>query len=271
MTKPMMIGVLGPTGRMGQMLVQQALTTADTHLAGGCERPRHPSVGRDIGLAAGLEPVGISITDDPSMLFSVSDAVLEFTHADSAPAYAKLAAEKKKILITGTTGLSREQQAVIEEAAKQVAVVQAMNFSLGLNVLLSLVEKTARQLDIGYDIEILEFHHNNKLDAPSGTAFALGRAAAAGRGVALDDVAVWGRKGQVGARRPGDIGYAVLRGGDIIGDHQVMFAGEGEMIELSHRSTSRHIYALGALRAALWARGKPPGLYGMRDVLGLSG
>ena len=271
MLQPLKIGILGVGGRMGQMLVQQSLATADTHLVGGTERAKSPNVGRDIGLACGLEPVGVSIGDDAEALVKIADALTDFTTPEAAATHAALAAKHKKIFITGTTGLTPEQQAAIAAAAKETVIIQSMNFSLGLNLLLSLVEQAAKKLDIGYDVEILEFHHNLKVDAPSGTAHALGQAVAAGRGVRFEDVALFSRKGQVGARKPGDIGIAALRGGDMIGDHHVYFAGEGEVIELAHRSTSRHIYALGVLHAALWARGKAAGLYSMRDVLGIKG
>jgi 4-hydroxy-tetrahydrodipicolinate reductase len=204
-------------------------------------------------------------------LFTQADAVLEFTSPAATVQHAELAAKKKKIHVIGTTGFEPPQLAALHRAGKQTVIVQAPNMSVGLNLLLRMVEQMAHALDADWDIEILEMHHRNKVDAPSGTALALGRAAAAGRGADLDHVAKRVRDGITGARRRGDIGFAVLRGGDVVSDHRVIFASEGERVELTHIATSREIYARGALRAALWAQGKPPGLYSMVDVLGLAG
>jgi 4-hydroxy-tetrahydrodipicolinate reductase len=173
--------------------------------------------------------------------------------------------------VVGTTGLKPEHEAALDEAAAKVAVVQAANMSVGVNLMLGLARQVAAILDDGFDIEIVEMHHRHKVDAPSGTALALGKAAAAGRGVALDDVAVRARDGMIGPRPKGQIGFATLRGGDVVGEHTVVFAGEGERIELTHKASSRAIFARGAVRAALWTQGRPPGRYSMRDVLGLTG
>jgi 4-hydroxy-tetrahydrodipicolinate reductase len=196
--------------------------------------------------------------------------VLDFTSPEAAVAHAALAARTGTILVTGTTGLTSAQQAKIRAAAKKVAVVQAPNFSIGVNLALALVEQTAQVLDDGYDIEIVEMHHRHKVDAPSGTALGLGRAAARGRGVTLEKMSERGRDGITGARRTGTVGFASLRGGDVVGDHTVIFAGPGERVEITHKAGGREVFALGAVRAALWGKGRKPGLYSMADVLGFT-
>jgi 4-hydroxy-tetrahydrodipicolinate reductase len=264
------VGIIGCAGRMGQMLVRTVAVSDRCLVVGGSERPGAAVIGKDIGLVAGIDPLGVSITGDAADLFGQADAVLEFTSPAATVQHAELAAKKKTIHVIGTTGFEPPQLAVLNRAAKQAAIVLAPNMSLGVNLLLRLVERVAQALDADWDIEVLEMHHRAKVDAPSGTALALGRAAAAGRGVDLDAVAKRARDGVTGARRRGDIGFAVLRGGDVVGDHKVVFASEGERLELAHIATSREIYARGAVRAALWAQGRPPGLYSMADVLGLS-
>ena len=265
------IGIVGCAGRMGQMLVRTVAASDRCLVVGGSEQPRSAAVGRDLGLVAGIDALGVSVTADPADLFAQADAVLEFTSPAATIQHAELAAKKKKIHVIGTTGFEPPQMAVLHRAAKQTAIMLAPNMSVGLNLLLRMVEQMAHALDTDWDIEILEMHHRNKVDAPSGTALALGRAAAAGRGADLDHVAKRVRDGITGARRRGDIGFAVLRGGDVVSDHRIIFASEGERVELTHIATSREIYARGALRAALWAQGRPPGLYSMADVLGLTG
>jgi 4-hydroxy-tetrahydrodipicolinate reductase len=265
----MRIGIVGCAGRMGRMLVAQVASTPDCTVAGGTARPGSSAVGRDVGVVAGLEPLGVTVGDDPVGLFADADAVIDFTTPEATVRHAALAAQAKRILVIGTTGLGPADREAIARAAHHAPIVQAPNMSLGVNLLTALVERVARTLGTDFDIEIVEMHHRRKVDAPSGTALALGQAAAAGRGVELDAVAVRARDGHTGARREGDIGFAVLRGGDVVGDHVVTFAGEGERIELGHRASSRAIYAVGAVRAALWARTQPPGLYSMRDVLGI--
>jgi 4-hydroxy-tetrahydrodipicolinate reductase len=256
---------------MGQMLVRTVAASDRCLVVGGSEQPRAAAVGRDLGLVAGIDALGVSVTDDPADLFSQADAVLEFTSPAATIQHVELAAKKKKIHIIGTTGFEPPQLAALNRAGKQTAIVVAPNMSVGLNLLLRMVEQMGRALDPDWDIEILEMHHRHKVDAPSGTALALGRAAAAGRGADLEHVAKRVRDGITGARKRGDIGFAVLRGGDVVSDHRIIFASEGERVELTHIATSREIYARGALRAALWAQGKPPGLYSMADVLGLTG
>ncbi|MEO5373885.1 MAG: 4-hydroxy-tetrahydrodipicolinate reductase [Alphaproteobacteria bacterium] len=265
----MRIGIVGCGGRMGGMLVAQVLNTGDCALAGGTERPGCDAVGLDVGTVAGRAPVGLMVGADARALFEASEAVIDFTSPKATVAHAALAAETGTALVIGTTGLEPPQQAVIAAAALRTVIVQAPNMSIGVNLLFSLVEQVAKILDENYDIEIVEMHHRHKVDAPSGTALGLGRAAALGRGVDLDTVAERVRDGNTGPRRRGDIGFATLRGGDVTGEHTVIFATPGERVELTHKASSRAIFAQGAVRAALWSKGRPPGLYSMRDVLGL--
>ncbi len=253
---------------MGRMLIAEVLGTAGAELAGGVE-PTGPAVGQDLGTLVGAKPLRIAVGTDTRALFAASDAVIDFTVPAATKAHADLAASMGKALIIGTTGLNDDVKAAIAAAAKKVAIVLAPNFSVGVNVLLALTEKLAATLGTDYDIDILEMHHRHKVDAPSGTALGLGEAAAKGRAVSLKDVARTTRDGQVGARPAGEIGFATLRGGDVVGDHTVMFATNGERVELTHKASSREVFAKGAVRAALWTAGKKPGLYSMRDVLGL--
>ncbi|WP_207455769.1 4-hydroxy-tetrahydrodipicolinate reductase [Azospirillum sp. SYSU D00513] len=265
----MKIGVVGCAGRMGQMLVREIAATPGCTLAGGTERVGGPALGRDIGELAGLDPLGVTAIDDPALLFAEADAVIDFTSPAATERHAALAAQAQTVLVVGTTGLNPAQQASLVQAASHTPIIQSPNMSVGVNLLMALVEQVARTLGEDYDIDVLEMHHRHKVDAPSGTALGLGHAAAAGRGVALEDVWRKSRDGHTGPRPAGEIGFATLRGGDVIGDHTVMFAGDGERIELTHKASGRGIYAKGAVRAALWARDKTPGLYSMRDVLGL--
>lgn len=265
----MRIGVVGCGGRMGQMLVREIVATPGATLAGGTERPESPGVGRDVAVLAGLEAAGVVAVADPAELFAHADAVIDFTAPEATRLHADLAAQSETVLVIGTTGLNAEQQASIARAATHTPIIQAPNMSVGVNLLMALTEQVARTLDIDYDIEIVEMHHRHKVDAPSGTALGLGRAAAAGRGVPLDSVWCKSRDGHTGARPAGEIGFATLRGGDVVGDHTVVFAADGERIELTHKASSRGVFAKGAVRAALWAADKGPGLYSMRDVLGL--
>lgn len=240
----MKIGILGIQGRMGQMIAQAIDSGA--HKA---------SIGAEMGRDGNKEAA-----------FAACDVMIDFTTPEAAVAHAKIAAQMGKPLVTGTTGLSVEQQVALGKSARTAPILHAANMSLGVNLLLSLVERAAEKLGAEFDIEIFEAHHRNKIDAPSGTALALGTAAAKGRGVALDDVQAIDRQGK---RKPGDIGFSVFRGGDVVGEHTVTFAGAGERIELAHKATDRMIFAHGAVKAALWLKDKPPGLYSMRDVLGL--
>jgi 4-hydroxy-tetrahydrodipicolinate reductase len=263
------IGIVGAAGRMGRMLIEEIVGTPGAALAAASESPGHATLGSDAGVVAGVKPLGIRIVPDPKVVFEIADAVIDFTVPKASVAHAGLAAAQRKALVIGTTGLGAEDAAALRQAAERTPIVWAPNMSLGVNLLIALTERVARALGPDYDIEILEMHHKHKVDAPSGTALGLGRAAAAGRGIALDANAVKSRDGHTGPRKSGAIGFATLRGGDVVGDHRVIFAGEGERLELVHRATSRRIYSRGAVRAALWAGARPPGLYDMADVLGL--
>ncbi|MCR6629592.1 MAG: 4-hydroxy-tetrahydrodipicolinate reductase [Magnetospirillum sp.] len=265
----MKIGIVGCGGRMGRMLVNAVLDAEGCALAGGTERPGGDAVGRDIGELLGRGALGVQVVDDARTLFDVADAVIDFTAPAATVQHAAFAAETGTVLIVGTTGLSKEDEAALRAAGDRIPVVYAPNFSVGVNLLMALTERAAAILGDDYDIEIVEMHHRHKVDAPSGTALGLGRAAAAGRQVALDHVWCKARDGHTGARPKGEIGFATLRGGDVVGDHTVMYATEGERVELTHKASSRAVFAKGAVRAALWAKGRPAGLYSMRDVLGL--
>ena len=264
----MKIGIVGAAGRMGRMLVAAVQAADGAKVAGGTEFASHPNMGEDLGLLAGGEAAGVELTTDPRALFDACDAVIDFTVPTATAAHAALAAETGTVLVVGTTGMDDAQQGAVDEAAEKAPVVQAANFSVGINVLLGLVEKTASILPDAYDIEIVEMHHHHKVDAPSGTALALGEAVAAGRDVNLNDVACKARDGIIGARPKGEIGFATLRGGDVVGDHTTMFAGPGERLEITHKASSREVFANGAVRAAMWACRQQPGKYTMKDVLG---
>jgi 4-hydroxy-tetrahydrodipicolinate reductase len=263
------IGVTGAAGRMGRMLVREIVAREGCALAGASERAGHPALGQDAGEVAGIGALGLPIRSDNRALFDASDAVIDFTAPSGSLANAREAARAGRVLVIGTTGFSTEDDGAIAEAARHATIVKAPNMSLVVNLLFALAEQVAERLGPEFDAEILEIHHRHKVDAPSGTALALGEAVARGRKIDLARMAERGRDGHTGARRVGAIGFASLRAGNEVGDHTVMFVGESERLELTHKAASRQIYASGAVRAALWARGKPPGLYGMRDVLGL--
>ena len=263
------IGVIGCGGRMGRMLIADIVASEGCGLSGGLARSGSASLGQDLGELAGIGRIGLAAAADARQLLRDSDVAIDFTTPEATATHAALAAELGRPIVIGTTGLSGDQETVIRRAAERVPVVWAANTSLGINLLLGLVAQVAERLGPDWDIEIMEMHHKGKVDAPSGTALALGRAAAQARRVSLDEVAVRGRDGITGPRPPGAIGFAALRGGDAVGDHHVIFAGAGERLELTHRATNRAIYAKGAVRAALWLKDRPAGLYGMKDVLGL--
>lgn len=265
----MKIGIVGCAGRMGRMLIKQITDTDGCAVCGGTEPKGSPFLGQDVGKQAGLETFGFPVTESAEELFDIADAVIDFTSPIASLKHAQMAAKTGKIHVIGTTGISNEEQVKITEAGSQAVIVQGANMSLGVNLLAQLTKKIAAILDDDFDVEILEMHHHHKVDAPSGTALLLGKAAAEGRGVDHDSVADRGRDGITGARKKGDIGYAVLRGGNVVGDHSVMFAAENEIIEVTHKAGDRSIFARGAVRAALWARYKPAGNYDMMDVLGL--
>lgn len=265
------IGITGCAGRMGTTLAREIASSAGCKLVAGSEWSGHPAIGSDLGLLAGLAANGVIVTADAATLFAAADVVLDYTAPEASVRHATLAADMGKALVVGTTGLTADHLTKLEKAATRAVIVQAANTSVGVNVLLGIAKKVAQILDPAYDIEIVEMHHRHKLDAPSGTALALGRAVAAGRGVDLDASAVRGRDGMTGARKTGTIGFAALRGGDVVGDHTVVFAADGERIELTHKASSRQVFARGAVRAALWTRGRKAGrLFSMADVLDLA-
>ncbi|EAQ03806.1 dihydrodipicolinate reductase [Pseudooceanicola batsensis HTCC2597] len=263
------IVVTGASGRMGQMLIETVRQSDRARLAGAVERQGHDWIGQDLGTCLGTGELGVTVTDDPARAFDGAQAVLDFTAPAATVAFARTAARAGAAHVIGTTGFGDEDLVAIADAAKETAIVRAGNMSLGVNLLTMLVRKVAAALDEDYDIEVVEAHHNRKVDAPSGTALMLGEAAAGGRGVDLSEVSDRGRDGITGARRKGDIGFAVIRGGGIVGEHEVIFAGPGERITLRHVADDRALFARGALRAALWAQGREPGEYSMLDVLGL--
>jgi 4-hydroxy-tetrahydrodipicolinate reductase len=265
----MKIAIVGAAGRMGQMLIREIARTEGCSLAAASEAAGSKAIGRDAGELAGIEATGVKITADSAAAIAVAEAVIDFTVPAATVAHARIAADRGVSMVIGTTGLDAQQTAAVHDCARRIPILWAANMSMGINILMALVEKTASLLDPGYDIEVLEMHHRHKIDAPSGTALALGRSAAAGRKVRLEDVWRKSRDGHTGARPAGEIGFATLRGGEEVGVHTVMFAAAGERLELSHRAFSRETYASGAVRGALWLKGKKPGLYGMKDVLGL--
>lgn len=270
MDKPMRLVVTGVSGRMGQMLVQTIAGSDRAVLSGALERSGHDWVGRDLGGAMGGAQTGVTVTDDAATALQGADAMIDFTAPAATIAFAQAAARAGVAHVIGTTGMTGPEIAQLEEPSRQTVIVRAGNMSLGVNLLVQLTKKVAAALDEDYDIEVIEAHHNQKVDAPSGTALMLGEAAAEGRGVKLEDMSDRARDGITGAREKGRIGFAAIRGGDIIGEHDVMFAAAGERIILRHVASDRSVFARGALKAALWTAGKAPGAYDMCDVLGLS-
>ena len=266
----MRLVVVGAGGRMGRMLIRAVAETEGCTLAGAIERKGSDAIGKDAGLLAGTGLLDVDVTDDPLPVFAQADGVLDFTAPAATVEFAALAAQARIVHVIGTTGLQEADFAKLEAAARHARIIQSSNMSLGVNLLAGLVRKVAATLGEDYDIEILEMHHRMKVDAPSGTALLLGEAAAQGRKVSLKERSVRSRDGHTGARKSGDIGFATLRGGTVVGEHTVMFAGAGERLELSHRAEDRSIYARGAVRAALWGFDKKPGYYSMADVLGLA-
>ena len=260
------IVVAGASGRMGRALVREISQGQGVTLVGALEAEGHPDLGMDSGSLAGLQPNGIKLTADPLPLLAEAEAVIDFTHPMVSTMLADLAAQARIVHVIGTTGFSPADDKRIEAAARHAVIVKSGNMSLGVTLLAALVAQAAKALP-GYDVEILEMHHKLKVDAPSGTALLLGEAAARGRGVALG--AIRRRDGNNGARQDGSIGFASLRGGSVVGEHDVILAGAGERITLSHTAEDRSIFARGAVQAARWGHGKKPGLYGMTDVLGL--
>lgn len=266
----MNIVVTGAAGRMGRTLIATLATTPGATLSAALEREGSPFMGMDAGVLAGLEANGIAVTADAVGAIANADAIVDFTSPDATVAFSVLAAQARAVHIVGTTGLQPSHMEALSAAARHTVVMQSGNMSLGVNLLAVLVEQAAKSLAAsGWDIEISEMHHKHKVDAPSGTALMLGQAAANGREIDLATKSVRARDGHTGARPEGTIGFATLRGGSVVGEHSVLFAGEGETVELSHRAIDRSIFARGAVHAALWSKDKKPGLYTMRDVLGL--
>lgn len=263
------IAVVGASGRMGRALIEAVLATEGATLSGAVEREGADALGEDAGALVGHKPIGLALSDDPLPVFAASDAVLDFTAPAATLHYAELAAQARIVHVIGTTGMSEGDEAPLDAAARHAVVIKSGNMSLGVNLLAVLVEQAAAALPVGFDIEIAEMHHKAKVDAPSGTALMLGEAAASTRGLSLPEAGIFTRHGQTGPRPEGSIGFATLRGGSVVGDHSVLFAGPAERITLSHHAEDRSLFARGAVQAALWGHGKKPGRYTMRDVLGL--
>ena len=266
----MKLVVVGAAGRMGQTLIRLINEIDGVTLHAAIERSGSPFVGRDAGELAGLGPNGVIIGDDPLAAFLHAEGVLDFTSPVASVEFAGLAAQARIVHVVGTTGCSPDDDAKIAAASRHARIVKSGNMGLGVNLLSVLVEQAARALNPDdWDIEILEVHHKRKVDAPSGTALLLGEAAAKGRGIDLASRSVRVRDGHTGPRETGTVGFATLRGGSVVGEHSVIFAGEGELVTMSHSAGDRSIFGRGAIKAALWARDKKPGLYSMLDVLGL--
>ena len=266
----MKLVVVGAAGRMGRTLVRIIAETQGAVLAGAIEREDSPHLGQDAGVLAGTGPNGVMVSSDTLPVFAKADGVLDFTTPSATLHFAELAAQARIVHVIGTTGCTPADDARLAAAGRHAVVVKSGNMSLGVNLLAQLVREAARALGPEYDVEILEMHHRMKVDAPSGTALLLGKAAAEGRRVDLAEHSVRVRDGNTGPRHMGDIGFATLRGGSVVGDHTVILAGPYERIELTHRAEDRSIFARGAVKAALWGMGRKPGLYSMADVLGLA-
>jgi len=263
------IAILGAAGRMGRALIATIAAMPGASLSAAIDRAEAAELGLDAGALAGLAPLGVTVTSNLAAALAMSDVLIDFTRPEGTLAALAACCAAGKPIVIGTTGFTPEQKALIAEASGEIAVCQAANFSVGVNVLLKLVEDAARTLGDAYDVEIVEAHHRHKVDAPSGTALALGEAAAVGLQRNLREVAIYGREGHTGARQTETIGFATVRGGDVIGDHTVMYLGDGERVELTHKASSRGNFAGGAVRAALWLADRPAGSYSMRDVLAL--
>lgn len=261
------IAVLGAAGRMGRAVIQAA-ATAGLPLGAAFERAGTAELQRDAGELAGLEAAGVRIGSDVRAALADFDVLVDFTRPEGTLAALEACVEGGRGMVIGTTGFSAEQQAAIEAAAQRIAIVKAGNFSLGVNLCLQLLEQASAALGDGFDVEVVEAHHKHKVDAPSGTALMMGEAVARGAGKSLAEHAVYERYGHTGARPRGAIGFSTVRGGDVVGDHTVMFLGDGERVEITHKASSRLNFAHGAVRAAQWLQGRAPGLYSMRDVIG---
>lgn len=266
---PTKIIICGAAGRMGKLLVSLVQEHPEAQLVGAVEAAGHQAIGRDAGEVAGIGPVGVKVTSDYAAIATPDTVTLDFTVPEAACAHLRTAAAQGAAIVIGTTGFSAEQRAETEQIAPKTRALIAPNLSVGVNVLMKVVEDVARILREGFDPEIVEIHHRFKVDAPSGTALALGRIIARAQGRDFDREVTLARQGITGQRKNDEIGIMALRGGDVVGDHTVIFAGFAERLELTHRAQSRECLARGALRAALWLPHQPPGLYSMRDVLGL--
>ena len=264
------IVVTGASGRMGQMLIRLILESDQVRLVGALVRPGSDWIGRDVGEAMGGAPVGVMVSDDPVTVIARAQAVIDFSTPAATVAFAELTAQARAVHVIGTTGLEEGDLAKIAAAARHAPIIRAGNMSLGVNLLLGLTRKVAAALGAEWDIEVVEAHHRHKVDAPSGTALMLGEAAAEGRGASLSELRTPARDGIIGARVEGSIGFSAIRGGDVVGEHDVIFAGPGERVVLRHLATDRAIFARGAIRAAIWGQDKGPGEYDMNDVLGLA-
>ena len=265
----MKLAVMGAAGKMGRELVRTITAMDGCVVAGAIEAPGSPFLGQDAGTLAGLAPLGIALTADALEVVAKVDGVLDFTVPAASVEMAGLSANARIVHVMGTTGHSEAQLAAVKAAARHATIIKAGNMSLGVNLLVAVTRKVAEALDADFDIEVVEMHHRHKIDAPSGTALMLGQAAADGRRIPLKGNSVMSREGHTGARKRGDIGFATLRGGNVVGEHSVVFAADGERVVLSHIATDRGIFARGAVKAAMWGRGKGPGLYSMADVLGM--
>ncbi len=265
----MRLVIVGASGRMGRALTRAVTEMDGVTVSAAIEREGSEALGKDAGELAGVGKLSVPVTDDPLTAFAACDGVLDFTAPQASLHFAELAAQARIVHVIGTTGWTEEQLVSLQAAARHARLVKSGNMSLGVNLLAALVKKAAAALDEEFDIEIVEMHHRHKVDAPSGTALLLGEAAAEGRGISLADHSVRGRDGITGERALGDIGFASLRGGSVVGEHSVILAGLGERVELTHQAEDRQIFARGAVKAALWAHEKKPGLYSMADVLGL--
>jgi len=263
------IAVFGATGRMGQTLIRLIADDAHLELVGAATEPGHDAIGSDAGSAAGVQPLGVAITDDASVAVSGADVAIDFTLPAAVQGNVANCVEHRVALVVGTTGLSADDDAALHRAAGSIALLYGRNMSVGVNVLTELARLASKALGADYDVEINEVHHRHKVDAPSGTALQLGESVAEGRGVVLDSIAVYDRHGAGEARTPGSIGFSSMRAGSIVGDHTILFAADEEIVELRHRALDRAVFARGALRAAVWIAGRQAGFYSMHDVLGL--
>lgn len=270
MNQPLAVAILGASGRMGRALIDTTLRTPALRLAAAIERPGNPLLGSDAGTMIGAAATSVAITDDLPAALQGSAVLIDFTGPAATLAALKACVAANRPIVIGTTGFTSEQKIEIGKASQHIPVCIAANYSIGVNVALKLVETAARTLGGDYDVEIVEAHHRHKVDSPSGTALAFGEAAASGLDRDLRSNAIYGREGQIGPRKRETIGFATVRGGDVVGDHTVLFLGDGERVEISHRASSRTNFASGALRAAEWLADQPAGLYSMRDVLGLN-